>query len=269
MPRLSIVIPAYAEAMYLGATLATVRAYLVERGRLDTTELVVVTADAPDGTAAIARTELRAFPLAQHVEPGPKVGKGRDVRAGMLTATGDIVMFMDADLATPLAHVETGVAAIEAGDDIVIGTRELARIHRDLARGLTSRWANAMIQTLLLPGFRDTQCGFKLFARRTVRALFEPLATTGWGFDFEVLARAQMAGFRVRELLIPDWFDPKGDNGLAGEVQWWARIRTMRDLLKVVARHGRQRPHFQAAEADATNGSSRVSSPRWVRTSRP
>lgn len=238
--RLSIVIPAYAEAPFIGATLDAVYAFLDERAWLPTTELVIVTADSADGTPAITREALRRFPHARHLEPGAKVGKGRDVRLGMLAATGEIVMFMDADLATPLGHLDAGVQAIEDGDDVVIGARDLDRIHGEWTRSLTSRWANALIQAVLLPGLHDTQCGFKLFRGDIVRELFEPLVTTGWGFDLEVLARARRGGYAIRELAVPDWFDPKGDNGLAGEVQWWARLRTLRDLANITARLGRQ-----------------------------
>jgi len=253
---LSIVIPAYAEARYLASTLAALHAFLDERGWM--AEVIVVTADSPDDTAAIARRELARFANARQIQPGPKIGKGRDVRAGMLAATGDSVLFMDADLATPLHHIDAALAALAAGDDIVIGRRDLARMHRDPMKTLTSRLANAAVQALLLPDVHDTQCGFKLFRGAIVRELFEPLRTTGWGFDLEVLARAK--GYRIGELSIPDWCDPKGEHGLAGEIQWWARLRALGELLAITVRLGRQRLYLHSvgtvAAADAIRRSS-------------
>jgi glycosyltransferase involved in cell wall biosynthesis len=237
---LSVVIPAYAEAEYLPGTLAALRAFLADDGQLATTEVVVVTADAPDGTPDIARAELAQFPVHQHLEPGCKVGKGRDVRCGMLAARGDIVLFMDADLATPLRYIPEAVARIRAGADVVVGRRDLARMHHTLGRRLTSQLSNQLVQVMLLPGINDTQCGFKAFRRSLVAPLFESLTTLGWGFDLEVLARARGAGAWIEELPIPDWHDPKGDAGLAGEMQWLARARTLRELAFVTLLHGRQ-----------------------------
>jgi glycosyltransferase involved in cell wall biosynthesis len=229
------VIPAYREARYLAASLAAVRAFLDDAGWLGDTELVVVTADAPDDTVAIARRELARFPHHRHVQPGPKVGKGRDVRCGMLAATGELVMFMDADLATPLHHVPRMVAMLRGDSDVVIGCRQLATMHDRWSRKISSQLANLVVRWALVPGVPDTQCGFKGFRRAVARALFEPLATTGWGFDFEVLARAAALGVRVAQLAIPDWHDPKGDDGLVGEPPWRARLRTLGELAAVWA----------------------------------
>jgi dolichyl-phosphate beta-glucosyltransferase len=232
-PQLTIVIPAYKEARYLGGTLDALHGYLAGKGWLRTTEVIVVTADAPDGTADLARAALQKFPRALHLEPGPKVGKGRDVRCGMLAATGDLVLFMDADMATPLHHIERFVTRLRDDADVVIGVRNLRSIHADFMRSASSQLANRLVQLLLLPGVRDTQCGFKGFRRAVVREVFAPLLTTGWGFDFEVLGRVRLGGHQIVELAVPDWHDPKGDEGLVGEVPWQASLRTLRELLIV------------------------------------
>ena len=231
-------IPAFREALYIGRTLEALHDYLQARSLLDATEIVVVTADSPDDTPALAERGLARFPHRAHVYPGPKLGKGRDVRAGMLRATGEFVAFMDADLATPLAHIDALLEALHEFD-VVIGCRDLRKIHTRPSRTLSSRIANSLVQTLLLPGIRDSQCGFKGFRRDVVGPLFEPLVTMGWGFDIEILVRARKLGYSVEQLDLPDWCDPKGDDGLAGEVQWAARLRTLRELLSIRRRFGR------------------------------
>ena len=200
--------------------------------RVATTEVIVVTAEAPDDTVRLTRAALARFPHATQLEPGPKLGKGRDVRAGMLAARGELVVFMDADLATPLHHLDPMLELL-ADADLVIGYRDLAKIHDRWERTISSQLANRLVQATLLPGIHDTQCGFKGFRRATIAPLFEPLVTMGWGFDFEVLARARQLGFRTRQLPLADWRDPKGDEGLAGEVPWLARLKTLRELLLV------------------------------------
>lgn len=234
-PSLSIVIPAFSEARYLARSLDALHEFLVARDWLRTTEVVCVTADAEDGTPAIAAAKLRQFPHAIHVNPGPKVGKGRDVRAGMLAATGDVVLFMDADLATPLHHVERFVRkfADDSDIDVLIAVRDLRHIHQDWVRSASSQVANQLVQRLLLPGVRDTQCGFKAFRRHCVHELFAPMITMGWGFDFEILGRARLGGHQIVELDVDDWADPKGDEGLVGEVPWQASLRTLRELVRV------------------------------------
>jgi glycosyltransferase involved in cell wall biosynthesis len=201
----------------------------------------VVTADGPDATPAIAAASLAAFPHAKHLEPGAKVGKGRDVRCGMLATTGEAVVFMDADLATPLYHLDRMLELLGRAD-IVIGHRDLARIHDRWERTISSQLANRLVQATLLPGILDTQCGFKGFRAATVRPLFEPLVTMGWGFDFEILARARQLGYSTQQLALPDWHDPKGDEGLAGEVPWIARLRTLRELFAVWRRLRTSKP---------------------------
>jgi len=242
MVGLSLVIPAFAEAAHLAGTLRSVHTFLVRQQRLETTEVIVVTADASDRTPEIARRELARFPIARHLEPGPKVGKGRDVRCGMLAARGEIVVFTDADLATPLGYIEHAITAIQHGSDVAIGRRDLARMHDRLSRRITSQLSNWLVGAVLLPGIADTQCGFKAFRRAIIPELFEPLETVGWGFDLEVLARARRAGGRITEIAVPDWADPKGDQGLAGEVHWVARLKTLGELGKLAWRFGRQPP---------------------------
>jgi dolichyl-phosphate beta-glucosyltransferase len=232
---LSIVIPAYREAWCLSRSLATVYAFLYELGWLETTELVLVTADAPDETVQIARREIARFPHHRHLEPGVKVGKGRDVRCGMLAATGALVIFMDADLATPLHHLPPMIDMLQRGFDVVIGARDLRTIHDDWTRKLSSQLANQLVRWLVLPGLHDTQCGFKGFHRQVVDGLFGPLTTMRWGFDFDILARARRLRLPIGELRIGDWCDPKGSDGLVGEPAWLARLNTLRELVSVWA----------------------------------
>ena len=235
---LSIVIPAYAEARYLGGTLAAIEAWGGARGR--PYEVVVVTADAPDDTRALVRAALPRFAHTQHLEPGPKVGKGRDVRLGMLAARGEQVVFMDADLATPLDYLAPLLARLDDGADVAIGIRDLATIHADALRRFTSLASNWLVQRLILPGITDTQCGFKGFRRAAIEPLFARLVATGWGFDFEVLAQARRLGLRIDTLPVPRWKDPKGTAGLAGENVVLAQARTLAELGRVTWRRGRR-----------------------------
>jgi dolichyl-phosphate beta-glucosyltransferase len=122
----------------------------------------------------------------------------------MLAATGRVVLFTDADLSTPIADVEKLLDAIAAGADVAIGSRALDRtlieVHQPWLRDRMGRVFNLFVQLILLPGLKDTQCGFKAFRRDAARDLFGATQSDGFEFDTEVLYRARRSGLAIREV---------------------------------------------------------------------
>jgi len=137
-------------------------------------------------------------------------GKGAAVRAGMLAARGAYRLFADADGATPIGELKRLEAALSAGADVAIGSRAIAaravvvraRSHRVAA----GRVFNALVEWVGLRGIQDSQCGFKAFTGAAAADLFPRLATSGFGFDVELLLRARARGWRVVEVAI-NWED--------------------------------------------------------------
>lgn len=237
-PRLSLVIPAFEEAALITETLNQVRAYLLTSGLLDQTEVVVVVAEGRDNTQQLVEAQADRFPLFQLVLPGKKAGKGRDVKAGVLAARGNLILFTDADLATPLHHIQPTLALLESGSaEVVIGVRNLWQVHKTFRRRLLSSGANVLIRLALLPGIQDSQCGFKGFSRNAAQQLFSHLQTSGWGFDLELLASAREKKLSIRSVQITDWSDPKLSAGLVGESAWRASVATLKELWEVRQRH--------------------------------
>jgi dolichyl-phosphate beta-glucosyltransferase len=231
LPIYSIVVPAFREADLIGSTLQGLANYLSEQGIKDKTEVIVVAADGGDDTAGIAQSFAEHFMTLRVVQPGARVGKGRDVRAGMQVARGQYVMYMDADLATPLVHLMPLLQQLEAGYDVVIGVRDLWTIHTGL-RKYGSFFANVLIRLLATPGIRDTQCGFKGFRADAARRLFAHMTIVGWGFDIELLVLARLAKLHVGTMKLADWHDPKpAGNGLSGDSPIHALLTTLRELL--------------------------------------
>lgn len=226
--RLSLVLLAYQEAHRLGRSLDELARFVKEGA--ESTEVLVVVADSPDGTAELARARARDFSLLRVIDAGPRVGKGRDARLGMLEARGDVRIFMDADLATPLHHVETVEQRIRDGSHVVIGTRDLDRIHRGPRRWI-SVVGNRLVRLLVLPGIRDSQCGFKGFSAEAARQIFPRLTVTGWGFDVELLVIARELGYRIETVPVPDWKDVAG--GTVGRSAAKAALSTFRDVLRI------------------------------------
>lgn len=232
-PALSIVVPAYQEEERIGDTLVALAEHLQRTGRTDA-EVVVVAATRPDGTtdrtAAIAREAAASFTSLRLVTPGTRAGKGRDVRVGMLAARGRVRVFMDADLATPLHHLDTALRLAEAGHPAVIGVRDLTSSHRGL-RKLISSVGNRLVQLVLLPGIGDTQCGFKLFTAPVAEEVFGRQTIDGWGFDMEVLAISRHLGRPVTTIPVPDWEDVSG--GTFSDAPVRAALKTLQDLAQI------------------------------------
>ena len=128
-------------------------------------------------------------------------GKGYSVRRGMLEARGPCVLFTDADLSSPIEESEKLLAAIEAGNDVAIGSRAIDRclikVHQSRFREIAGIIFNGFVKLFTGLPFQDTQCGFKAFRRERSRIVFEQQRVERFGFDPEILFLAQRHGLRV------------------------------------------------------------------------
>lgn len=226
---LSIIIPAYQEAVRIEKTLDELAKYLKEND-YHQVEVLVVTADSPDGTATLARAKSGLFESFRVIDAGAKVGKGRDVRTGMLAAGGKYRIFMDADLATPLHHLETVRRLMKERVDVAIAVRKLRSSHTGIRR-VISGGGNFLVQALLLPGINDSQCGFKLFSSKATNDLFRRQTIMGWGFDMEILAIARQLKYKIVTFTVSDW-DDKPHGTFESEVHS-AALATLGDLVLI------------------------------------
>lgn len=230
----TIVIPAYAEEKFIRNTLKDLNDFLVTQDWVNSTEVVVVTADAPDQTQSIVAEAIKIFPNHNHIQPGPRVGKGRDVKAGLSVARGAYVIFMDADLATPLHHLIPAFDSLEKCGGMVIGVRQINKMHKTFIRRASSLISNSIIRAFIGWGIADSQCGFKGFDREALKTILEKSEIMGWGFDFEFIKIAKLHKIKITSLSIPDWKDPKPEGmGLAGESQFSAMKKTFHELITV------------------------------------
>ncbi|MEO8604354.1 MAG: dolichyl-phosphate beta-glucosyltransferase [bacterium] len=204
--HLSVVIPAFNEALRLPRTLTDVTAYLARQSYAS--EIVVVDDGSTDNTAQLVRDwPAGPVPLRLIAQPdGRNRGKGATVRLGLGAAVGAHRLFMDADNSTTLEHVERFWPHFETGFDVVIGSRDIGGanvvIPQVWYKELGGKLGNLFIRTFAVPGIADTQAGFKAFTARCVEDVLPRLTIERWGFDVELLVAARCRGYQIKEVPI-------------------------------------------------------------------
>lgn len=230
-PFLSVVIPAYNEASRISATLKEVTEFL--RTRPYQWEVVVADDGSTDATASLVAEWAGREPRV-HLLPLPHGGKGWAVQQGMLAARGSYRFMCDADLSMPFEQVERFLPPRLEGYHLAIGSREAPgsrRIGEPLGRRVTAKAFSAIVRVSLLPGIRDTQCGFKCVEGEAAEALFSSLRLTGFSFDVELLVLARRRGLRVVEVPIDWYYRPQ------------SKVRPLRDAARMFADVVRLRLH--------------------------
>ena len=238
MPHLSVVVPAYNEEQRLPRTLARLNEYYESQSY--SYEVIVVSDGSNDNTASLVTEFAQTHPAFRVIDYKPNHGKGYAVRTGILAAQGELILFCDADLATPQEETEKLLPRIEQGADVAIGSRPLRESnlekHQPLYRELFGRLANKLIQILAVSGIQDTQCGFKLFTNKAAKDIFSRCKLDEFGFDFECLMVARDLGYRIDEVPIR-WLDQEGSK----VVLMRDGPRALRDLIKIRAMGKRKR----------------------------
>lgn len=222
--ELSVIIPAYNEAGSIEGTIREISAYLQRLGL--TYEIMVVDDGSTDDTAAAVQSLRGEIPGLELCQYSPNHGKGHAVKTGMLGSRGRMVLFTDADNATPIDELPALISAIEGGCDIAIASRAVSGavrvVHQPFYREIGGRALNLFIRVFAVPRIMDTQCGFKLFSKTAAISIFELCFIEGFSFDVEVLYLAGRLGYKTAELPV-HWTHHGG-----------SRVHPIRDGLKLL-----------------------------------
>jgi glycosyltransferase involved in cell wall biosynthesis len=243
-PSLTIVLPAYNEARRIGPALDELMGYLRRSGpareggrppdQLGPWDILIVDDGSDDETAAIVEARPEAQPDGDGSPPRlrllrrPHAGKGSAVQAGMLAATGDLVVFTDADMATPPDQLPLLTEAL-ADHDVALGSRvQPDGSDRRASQPIHRRWLGRLYRMLagawVTGPVPDTQCGFKGFRALAAKDLFERQQVTSIVFDAEIIHLARRRGYRMA--IVPVlWTDKRGSRmrvrpRLAVQVLW-------------------------------------------------
>jgi dolichyl-phosphate beta-glucosyltransferase len=209
--ELSVVIPAYNESRRLPAALIDIIDYLECKSA--TWEIIVVDDGSRDDTALLVKKFERIRNQIRLIQLPRNYGKGHAVKTGVLNARGALVLFCDADGATPIAEVERLKLAISNGADLAFGSRALksesTAVKTSWYRKYPGRIFNFLVNLVVLPGVKDTQCGFKLFTKSAVQVIFPKQTADRWSFDVEILLIAKKLGLKALEVPV-NWTNIPG-----------------------------------------------------------
>jgi len=201
--EISVVIPAYNEEERLPKTLESIIDYFDKLNK--TYEIIVVDDGSVDRTVEIAQ---KYNPLVHTLQLPKNSGKGAAVKAGIQEASGDYILFSDADLSTPIYEFEKLISRLENSADIAIGSRaidsSLIKVHQPFYREWMGKTFNKIVRLFVLQGIKDTQCGFKLFKKSVAKQVFSKAQINGFGFDVEILYLAKKMNYKIVEVPV-EW----------------------------------------------------------------
>ena len=227
-PLLSLIVPAYNEGERLPSTLPPVIAFL--DAQTYASELIIVNNNSRDNTREVALQFAATRPYIRVIDEMTQ-GKGAAVHTGMRAATGDYLFMADADCSMPVSEVVKFLPPNLGSYDVAIGSREApgaVRHNEPQYRHLMGRVFNFYVKVLAIPGFEDTQCGFKCFRRETAQDILPNQTIDGWAFDVELLFIALRRGYRVIEVPI-EWY--YGENSRISPVR--DTINMIREVLRI------------------------------------
>ncbi len=227
-PFLSIVFPAHNEEERLPETLRQVGIFIDSQPYA--CEVIIVENASADRTLEIAREFAENHSSARVIQLDLP-GKGRAVQAGMLAARGTYRFICDVDLSMPITDIPRFLPPETQNTDIVIASREApgaVRYNEPRYRHLIGRVFNNLVRWIVLPHLQDTQCGFKCFKAEAAEVLFPLQTITGWTFDVEILAVAFKKGYRIKEVPIHWYYQPRSKINVLGD-----SFKMARDLLLI------------------------------------
>jgi dolichyl-phosphate beta-glucosyltransferase len=236
--HLSVVIPAYNEQERLKRFVPGIVEYLREKNLKF--EIIVVNDGSRDHTASTARELAKTHTMLRLIDLQPNRGKGGAVKAGMLDARGQYVLFTDADQSTPITEVDKLLVKLERdGYDMAIGSRSVpeAEVEQPQVwyRALAGKLFGIGTKLFCICGVYDTQCGFKAMRREVAQKVFSQVTSNSAIFDIEMLVVATREGYRIAEVPVKWIHDPdtRIPYNLQRALRIWAELLRIRHVQHV------------------------------------
>jgi glycosyltransferase involved in cell wall biosynthesis len=199
--KVSVVFPAYNEVNYIkpavDKTIQTLEEFT------NSYEIIIAEDGSTDGTAEISKKLAQENPNIKHLHRDERLGRGKALNSAFQQSSGEVLVYMDLDLATDIKHLRALVEAISVeGYDFATGSRMLpeSKVERTLRRSLSSKTYNFLVRHMLGSKLRDHQCGFKAFRREPTLQLINDVGANHWFWDTEILVRAARKGYKIKEI---------------------------------------------------------------------
>jgi glycosyltransferase involved in cell wall biosynthesis len=199
--RVTVVFPAYNEADALQHAVDEVIQALNEFTR--SYEIIIAEDGSTDGTDKVAAALAEKYPFVKHIHGEKRLGRGTALKNAFKQSCGEVLVYMDLDLATDLKHLKPLVDAVESGGyEFATGSRMLheSQVKRSGTRNIASKTYNFMVRAVLGSKLKDHQCGFKAFRRKPLMQILDEVGAKHWFWDTEVLVRAYRKGYRIKEI---------------------------------------------------------------------
>ncbi len=227
--KLSVIIPSYNEERRVGKTLLSIAEFL--RKQPYQSEISVVSDGSKDGTSSVVKNLQSQIQNLKLIDNQENHGKGWVTKQGMLEASGDIRLFMDADNSTKIDEVSKFLPYFGQGFDVVIGSRRIAGSNiaekQRWIRDFLGWCFRAIVHTLVPLAVKDTQCGFKAFSKKAAEQIFPKQRIFRWAFDVEILALARKQKFKIKELPIT-WV-----NDAESHVKFSGMVRMLLEVMQI------------------------------------
>ena len=195
-----MVLPAYNEAANIEKTVSITAETLSKI--TDRFEIIIAEDGSTDGTDQIASMLSKKYTYVTHLHSDERQGRGKALNRAFKAASGEILCYIDVDLATDMKYLEKLIRAVSIdGYDFATGSRMMPEsdAKRPFKREFASRGYNSLVKLFLRSKLYDHQCGFKAFRRKPLFELLDEVENPHWFWDTELLVRAQHKGYKVLE----------------------------------------------------------------------
>ena len=199
--QVSVIFPAYNEVNYLTNAVEKTKSALEEF--TDSYEIIIAEDGSTDGTAELAEQLAQKDVTVKHIHRAERLGRGKALNNAFVKSSGEVLVYMDLDLATDIKHLRALVEALTVeGYDFATGSRMLpeSQVERTLRRSISSKTYNFLVRKMLGSKLRDHQCGFKAFRREPTLELIKDVGAKHWFWDTEIFVRAARKGFKIKEI---------------------------------------------------------------------
>jgi len=203
--QISVVFPAYNEVEYLEA--AVEKANQTLNDFTHSFEIVIAEDGSNDGTSECAKELALRFSHVKQIHFDRRLGRGTALRNAFRQCKGDVLVYMDLDLATHLRYLKPLVEAITVENyDLCLGSRNLpeSKVERTFRRSIASKSYNFIVRHALGSKISDHQCGFKAFKRQTLMETMDKVHAHHWFWDTEILIHAARNGYKIKEIPV-EW----------------------------------------------------------------